>query len=365
MANYSFEVDYSEDSDYNLSDFYYDTASPCGMEKNQQMQHIIQLYAHSIICILGLVGNILVIVTYTLYKRTKSMTDVYLLNVAVADLMFVVVLPLIIYNEQHNWDMGNWACKLLRGMYSINLYSGTLLLACISGDRYISIVQARRSFRIRSRTLTYSRFICVAVWALAFALSVPTFIFFQRYNPKPSEVVCHFWIDNSSALMVKVMVPSTQIAVGFLLPFLIMGFCYTSIIVTLLQAKNFQRHKAVRVVMAVVVVFVACHLPYNITLLYHTVVKFKTMDCKEYESISMALTVTETLAYLHCCLNPVLYAFIGVKFRNHFLKILEDLWCLGKRYMYSRRSSRVTSEFYVPRKSTEGNNNENASSFTM
>ncbi|KAJ8361834.1 hypothetical protein AAFF_G00418510 [Aldrovandia affinis] len=163
----------------------------------------------------------------------------------------------------------------------------------------------------------------------------------------------------------KVLVPSMQVAVGFFLPLLVMGFCYSSILVTLLRARNFQRHKTVHVVMAVVVVFVACHLPYNVTLLYHMANLFQTRECHEEEELTMALTVTETMAYLHSCLNPVLYAFIGVKFRNHFCKILEDLWCMGKKYISARCSSPVTTDFYVSGKSTEGSFNENASSFTM
>ncbi|XP_036405934.1 C-C chemokine receptor type 6a [Megalops cyprinoides] len=360
----------------------------CEMQRNDALLQVVRPYVHSIICLLGLLGNILVIVTYAFYKRAKSMTDVYLLNVAVSDMLFVVALPLIIYNEQYHWVMGTWACKLLRGVYSVNLYSCMLLLACISADRYIAIVQARRSFRIRSRTLVYSRVICVAVWVLALCLSIPTFVYNEVYKDKPSEFspnyhlenvtfldvqeedstdVCYVRFEtNDTARLMKILVPSTQVAVGFLLPLLVMGFCYSSIICTLLHAKNFQRHKAVRVVMAVVVVFIACHLPYNASLLYNTVVLFEQRECADEETIAMVLTVTETLAYLHCCVNPVLYAFIGVKFRNHFCKILEDLWCLGKRYIYTRRSSRVTSEMYIStRKSTEGSCNENASSFTM
>ncbi|KAL1263631.1 hypothetical protein QQF64_006370 [Cirrhinus molitorella] len=60
------------------------------------------------------------------------MTDVCLLNVAIADILFAVALPLIIYSEQHKWSMGNMSCKLLRAIYSVNLYSSKLLLACIS-----------------------------------------------------------------------------------------------------------------------------------------------------------------------------------------------------------------------------------------
>nr|XP_046155460.1 C-C chemokine receptor type 6-like [Oncorhynchus gorbuscha] len=369
------------------------------MEENNSVERVVRLYIHSVICILGLLGNILVIVTYAFYKKAKSMTDVYLLNVAIADMLFVVALPLIIYNEQSDWAMGMVACKVLRGAYSVNLYSGMLLLACISTDRYIAIVQARRSFRLRS--LIYSRIICAAVWSLALLLSVPTFVYYERYVPAHSSignyydnydnnnattllnlentifleeeeeedyVVCNFrFPDKATARQMKILVPSTQMAVGFFLPLLVMGFCYSNIIVTLLRAKNFQRHKAVRVVLAVVVVFIICHLPYNAALLYDTVNKFQTQTCSQVDTTEVAKTVTETVAYLHCCLNPVLYAFIGVKFRNHFRKIVEDVWCIGKRVMNPRRFSRVTSEMYVStvRRSMDGSSTDNASSFTM
>uniref|UniRef100_A0A7N6FFQ2 G-protein coupled receptors family 1 profile domain-containing protein n=1 Tax=Anabas testudineus TaxID=64144 RepID=A0A7N6FFQ2_ANATE len=281
----------------------------CTHNNNHSVEQVVGPYVHSIICILGFMGNSLVIATYAFYKRTKSMTDIYLLNVAIADLLM------------SSWSMGSVACKLLRGSYSVNLYSGMLLLACISTDRYIAIVQARRSFRLRS--LSYSRIICAIVWVCAVLLSVPTFYFYH----------CYQFSDNNTALLTKLAVPSTQIAVGFFLPLLIMIFCYTAVIITLLRAKNFQRHKAVRVVLAVVVVFIVCHLPYNVTLLYDTISMFDQHSCEESDALHTAKTVTQTIAYMHCCLNPVLYAFVGVKFRNHFRKIVQDLWCLGKRYI--------------------------------
>lgn len=172
------DYQYEEGVIFNLSDDY-ELAGPCPLSSNHSVELVVGPYIHSIICILGFFGNILVIITYAFYKRSKSMTDVYLLNVAIADLLFVVVLPLIVYNELSSWVMGEVACKLLRGAYSVNLYSGMLLLACISTDRYIAIVQARRSFQLRS--LPYSRIICAIVWVFAILLSVPTFYFYHRY----------------------------------------------------------------------------------------------------------------------------------------------------------------------------------------
>lgn len=365
------------DYDYNISDL----IGPCSHQNNHSVELVVGPYVHSLICILGFVGNSLVIITYACYKRTKSMTDVYLLNVAIADLLFVASLPLIVYNELSSWSMGPVACKLLRGSYSVNLYSGMLLLACISTDRYIAIVQARRSFRLRS--LPYSRLICAIVWASALLLSIPTFYFYNWYEPshtmdsfmveeeenqtsRPPQYVCEFrFTYNTTAMKTKLAVPSTQLAVGFFLPLLIMVFCYTAIIITLLRARNFQRHKAVRVVLAVVAVFITCHLPYNLTLLYDTATMFDQRSCKASDALHTTKTVTQTIAYLHCCLNPVLYAFVGVKFRNHFRRIVQDLWCLGKRYIAPRRFSRVTSEIYMSTRRSVDGSSENGSSFTM
>ncbi|XP_048106552.1 C-C chemokine receptor type 6-like [Alosa alosa] len=371
-------------SEMNYDDYYgYGDDGLCYTQVFDNVYYHLSLYVHSIIVVLGLLGNLLVIVTYAFYKKTKSMTDVYLLNVAVADVFFVVVLPFIIYNEQHGWVMGDGACKVLSGAYSLNLYSGVLLLACISGDRYLAIVRASSSRYLRSRTLVYSHAICFTVWVMALLLSLPTFLYSTTYQPRDLTVMLGVTPENSTdeelvecrlyfnstetADLMKVLIPSLQMGIGFLLPLMVMTFCYTCIILTLLKARNFQRHKAVRVVLTVVLVFVLCHLPYNLTRLAYTITLGEERECPAEISFMVGLSITETLAYLHCCLNPFLYAFVGVRFRNHFQKVLRDLWCVGKDYMRARRpSSRITSEVCLSmRKSLDGSNTDHATSFTM
>ncbi|XP_054470478.1 C-C chemokine receptor type 6 [Anoplopoma fimbria] len=357
MASVTSDYDYSTAIDFTIEE------GLCNLDPNP-MEVITQTYIHSIICAFGLIGNALVILTYVFYKRTKTMTDVYLYNVAVADLIFVVALPFIIYNEQHSWLMGSVACKILRSAYSINLYSGMLLLACISGDRYIAIVQARKSFGARARSLTYSRLICSAVWVFAVALTLPTLLYTERFEEKSLEaqttnVMCQMSFSKTeTAKLMKVVVPSLQIAIGFLLPLLVMVFCYSSIVCTLLRAQSTQRQKAVRVILAVVVVFIMCHLPYNVTLLSHTLSLFKERSCEAEKIKLQVLAVSRSIAYFHCCLNPILYAFIGVRFRSHFKQIILDLWCFSKKYIYTARSSRAPSDICITgRMSSDGSNN--------
>lgn len=369
------DVDYNQ-SDLNLTEW----VSPCSHQNNQSVEQVVGPYVRSLICILGLVGNSLVIVTYAFYKRTKSMTDVFLLNVAVADLLFVAALPLIAYNEARAWPMGPAACKLLRGSYSVNLYSGMLLLACVSADRYVAIVQARRSFRLRS--LARSRLVCAAVWAAALLLSVPTFYSYNWYRRFETEMfymlddgepedqtdgyMCEFrFQDPHLAQTTKVAIPALQLTVGFFLPLLVMVFCYSAIAVTLLRARNFQRHRAVRVVVVVVAVFVGCHLPYNLTLFYDTLTMFHLQECGTSDVVRVAKTLTQAAAHLHCCLNPLLYAFVGAKFRSHFRRIVSDLCCLSRKSWGSRRFSRVTSEAFLSSRRSVDSSSSQATSFTM
>lgn len=382
-------MDYTVNADYNYTyNFdYNDTEwlSPCSNQNNQSVEKVVGPYVRSLICILGLVGNILVIVTYAFYKRTKSMTDVFLLNVALADLLFVSALPLIAYNEAWAWPMGATACKLLRGSYSVNLYSGMLLLACVSADRYVAIVQARRSFRLRSPAR--SRLICAAVWACALLLSAPTFYSYSWYRrsdtekifmlddeeeenetliSEPDDYVCEYrFQDRNLAHTTKVAIPALQLTIGFFLPLLVMVLCYSAIAATLLRARNFQRHRAVRVVLVVVAVFVGCHLPYNLTLLYDTVNMFNHRTCAESDAVQVAKTVAQVAAHLHCCLNPLLYAFVGAKFRSHFKRIVCDLCCLGRKSWVSRRNSRVTSEAFLSSRRSMDGSSSHGSSFTM
>ncbi|KAG9268819.1 C-C chemokine receptor type 6 [Astyanax mexicanus] len=364
-------MDSEEESRTEMYDYSEDDGM-CNMKSNHEKLLTIQTCLYSFIFALGLLGNILVLATYAFYRKAKNMTDIFLVNVALADLLFVLALPLIIYNENYSWSMGTWACKLLSGTYSINLYSSMLLLACISGDRYVAIVKARNSFGIRKKAQIYSRLICSIIWLLAISLSIPTLIYYkvielENLNGETEETVCFFKYNTTeTAKVMKILLPSTQVSVGFFVPLLVMGFCYISILLTLLRAQNYQRHKAVRVVLAVVIVFILCHLPYNVLLLVHTKNLFAPRPCKEEQNILFALNVTKIVAYLHCCINPILYAFIGVKFRNHFCKIMEDLWCLGKRYFTSGRYSQQTSELYIPaHKSSFEVDHENPSSFSM
>ncbi|XP_006882893.1 PREDICTED: c-C chemokine receptor type 6 [Elephantulus edwardii] len=349
-------------------DYYMDNDTLlCSLEEVRRFSRLFVPIAYALICVFGLLGNILVVITFAFYKKTKSMTDVYLFNMAIADILFVLTLPFWAVNHASGaWPFSNVTCKLMKGIYAINFNCGMLLLTCVSLDRYIAIVQATKSFRLRSKTLTHSKAICFMVWALSIVISSSTFTFNQKYSLQGMDVCEPKYHNVSEPIRWKLLMLGLQLLFGFFIPLVFMIFCYTFIVKTLVHAQNSKRHKAIRVIIAVVLVFLICQTPHNMVLLVTAVNLGSTgRSCSGEKLIGYTKNITEVLAFLHCCLNPVLYAFVGQKFRNYFLKIMKDLWCVRRKHQAASFScSWVYSESATSRQTSEVVD-ENMSSFTM
>ncbi|KAM6323422.1 C-C chemokine receptor type 6 [Aegotheles albertisi] len=341
---------------------------PCSKLEVRNFTKAFLPVVYSLICIIGLVGNIFVVMTFALYERTKSMTDVYLFNMAIADILFVLTLPLwAVYYAADEWIFSDFICKMTRGIYAINFSCGMLLLAFISVDRYIAIVQATKSFKLRARTLAYSKFICLVVWVSSILISSSSFIYSESYSFSSNETkqICDYRFDRrSKSKMLKSLLLCLQVGFGFFIPFIFMLYCYTCIVRSLQQTHNSKRNKAIRVIVLIVAVFLVCQVPYNMVLLVTAINMGKVgKTCDNDKIMAYAKYTTEAIAFLHCCVNPVLYAFIGVKFRSYFVKIMKDLRCM--RYKkHNKRSLKTNSDTYHSRQTSEILT-DNASSFTM
>ncbi|MCJ8730084.1 hypothetical protein PDJAM_G00113550 [Pangasius djambal] len=288
----------------------------CVKDSNRNFRSWFLPTIYSIICFLALLGNFLVILTYVHFKRIKTMTDIFLLNLAVADLLFALSLPFWAASVMTKWPLGQFLCKAMYAIYKITFFSGMFLLTCISVDRYFSITKAVSAHRCRSNAIHYGRISSLITWVIAVFFSLPEII----YSDVNSNNTCVAYINGHEDLRISMLV--SQMVLGFILPALVMVFCYSCIIKTLVQARNFERNKALKVIFAVVAVFVASQLPYNVVMGLST---HNTTMCDLDNSLLYAMDVSQGIAFLRCCVNPFLYAFIGVKFRNDLLKLMKVL----------------------------------------
>ncbi|XP_029433118.1 C-X-C chemokine receptor type 3 [Rhinatrema bivittatum] len=326
MENSSY-YDYSNDTDNCC-------LPPCTMYTIQTFEKVFLPIFYTLVFLLGLSGNLLVIAVMLTYKHTLAGTDTFILHLAIADILLVLTLPFWAVQAVSGWIFGDVLCKIIGSVFKINFYSSIFLLVCISFDRYLSIVHAVQMYKKHKIYLVHVS--CLAVWSFCFLLSIPDLVLLQvmsedRYNTTEclhnfSSTTAHYW---------KAVWRFLFHVVGFLLPLCAMGYCYVMIIRTLLRSQGFQKHKAIKVIVAVVVTFILCWAPYNVVLLTDTLVSLKVLNrtCDLDTQIDIGKSITSSLGYFHCCLNPFLYAFIGIKFRNNFLVLLSQIGCIGREFM--------------------------------
>lgn len=316
----------------------------CDKGSNRKFRHWFMSTFYSIICFLGLGGNLLVILTFLYFKRLKTMTDVYLLNLSFADLLFALSLPFFAANSITEWVLGLEVCKAVHTVYKVSFYSSMFLLSSISVDRYFAIAKAVSAHRHRSRAIFLSKVSSAVIWVMALIFSIPDMKYASIINN-----TCTPYTSSSDPL--RVTIQASQIVLAFILPLLAMSLCYSCIIKTLCQARNFERNKAIKVILVVVTVFLISQVPYNLVLFWFTIVG-GTEDCNYENNLVYAIDVTQCVAFLRCCLNPFVYAFIGVKFRHDLLKLLKEWGCMSQEMFFRYTCSRRRSSGFTDTEST-------------
>ncbi|XP_067843054.1 C-X-C chemokine receptor type 2-like [Heptranchias perlo] len=307
------------DEDYPLFDF---NTIPCTLVINGNWINTALAAVYSLVCFLAVTGNMIVMIVILYNRCTISSTDIYLLHLAVADLLFAVTLPFWAVDAISGWVFGDVMCKIISMLQEVNFYSGILLLTCISIDRYLAIVYSAQAHMHKRPFLI--KLVCAAVWVLAIVLSLPS-LYNGEYTPAGyNRTMCYEILVSESAETWRVITRFLRHFIGFLIPLVVMIFCYSVTIQKLCQTKGFQKQKAMKVIIAVVLAFLICWLPYNITVFIDTLMRMQYIDetCDMRTHNDRALTATQSLGFLHSCINPILYAFIGVKFRRNLVKLL-------------------------------------------
>ncbi|XP_040900205.1 C-X-C chemokine receptor type 3-2 [Toxotes jaculatrix] len=314
-------------------------AAPCFQEDIYGFAQKYSPAIYSLVFLLAVVGNVLVLCVIRRYRMSQSggacafsLTDTFLLHLAISDLLLAFTLPLFAVQWAHEWVFGLAVCKISGALFSMNRYSGILFLACISFDRYLAIVHAVSSGW--KRNTCHAQIACALIWVCCLALSGVDIAFKQVVEVntigqnKPH--MCQVWYtENSTQWQVGMQLVS--MVLGFGLPLLIMLYCYIRIFRSLCNATRRQKRKSLRLIISLVSVFVICWAPYNCFLLAESLLRLGVVseDCHFGHVVDTGTLITESVGLSHCALNPLLYGFVGVKFRRELARMCKGL--LGQR----------------------------------
>ncbi|XP_036448115.1 LOW QUALITY PROTEIN: chemokine XC receptor 1-like [Colossoma macropomum] len=293
----------------------------CSYEAVTKFGSIVVPIVFTIVVLLSLIGNILVLVILGLYENLKSLTNIFILNLALSDLIFTLGLPFCVSYYIWSWTFGDFMCKAMNFIFSAGFYSSTVFLMLMSIQRYLAVVHPLSDWNKRQRFAA----ILILAWTFSFAAALPDLLFSKvKVNSALSKNhYCEFNNIKAGAVF------TYQQNILFVVAFSVMGFCYIRIIQTILRSQTNNRHRTRRLIFCIVVVFFVGWAPYNIVIFLRTYTdhRIKSLtECDVSSPLEYVFYVCKLLAFSHCFINPVLYVFVGVKFRNHLRKLLQKIF---------------------------------------
>ncbi|XP_070709031.1 type-1 angiotensin II receptor A [Pempheris klunzingeri] len=309
-------------------------ALTCGMSGSHEFIFTLIPIVYGCNFVIGIIGNSMVVAVIYCYMKLKTVANIFVLNLAVSDLTFLITLPMwaTFTATGYHWPFGGFLCKASAGLVMFNLYTSIFFLTALSIDRYLAIVHPVRSRRFR--TVVYARITCVVIWLFAFVLSVPTALTRDVHNiTNSNKTVCgtlHAKIENAMRLKELLLAISLMKSLlGFLVPFVIIITCYCRIGRALLGARHIQKSsrsrddEVLRMLAAAVLAFFLCWVPHQVFHLMQVLTQLILVEnCAILEIIDTAMPFTICIAYFNSCVNPIVYGFVGHTFRKNLLRLL-------------------------------------------
>lgn len=314
-------MDSTTDPDMNNTDYYPDSSSsPCSGKVIQSGSKWLLATFYCLLFIFGLLGNSLVILVLVACKKLRSITDVYLLNLALSDLLLVFSFPFQTHYLLDEWVFGLVLCKVVSGSYYLGFFSSMFFITLMSVDRYLAIV--RTVYALRVRTARKGIVLSLIVWLTALVATSPLLIFYQVAVEEDVRQ-CYSFYDQQTVKW-KLFTHFEMNILGLLIPFSILIFCYVSILHQLKHCQNHNKAKAINLVLIVVVTSLVFWVPFNVVLFLMSLHDLHILDgCTLSQQLIYATHVTEIISFTHCCMNPVIYAFLGEKFKKHLSEIFQ------------------------------------------
>ncbi|XP_005045817.1 PREDICTED: probable G-protein coupled receptor 83 [Ficedula albicollis] len=321
-------------SDLNLEDLGdFDSGAKYEGESQSRTVQALLIVAYSVIICISLFGNILVCHVVIKNKRMHSATNLFIVNLAIADVMITTLnTPFTLVRfVSSTWVFGKLMCHISRFVQYCSVHVSVLTLAAIALDRHQVIMHP-----LKPRMSMVKGGICIIIiWVMASCFSLPHAIY---------QTLTRFYIGNKTIRMV--CLPSfpppadlfwkyldlTTFVLLYVLPLLVISITYTIVAkklwlrnaigdLTMEQYYAHQRKKkmTLKMLMVVVVVFAVCWFPLNCYVVL--------ISCRAIHSSNALYFAFHWFAMSSTCYNPFIYCWLNESFRAE----LRSLLCVCRR----------------------------------
>uniref|UniRef100_A0A4W5K6P0 Neuropeptide Y receptor type 2 n=1 Tax=Hucho hucho TaxID=62062 RepID=A0A4W5K6P0_9TELE len=314
---------------------------------------VVLILAYSTIIVLGVVGNSLVIYVVYRFKTLRTVTNFFIANLAVADLLVnTLCLPFtLVYTLLGEWKFGQVLCFLLPYAQGLAVHVSTVTLNVIALDRHRCIV-----YHLETRMRKDVCFgVIAATWVLSAVLASPLAIFreYGTFNMAPGQsiqVCTEKWPGSSTDGTVYSI---SMLLLQYVLPLAVISFAYARIWSKLRSHmspagrndRHRRRRKTTKMLVTMVAVFAVSWLPFHAFQLA-TDIDSSVLDMRDFR---LLYTLFHVVAMCSTFANPLLYGWMNSNYRIAFVTVFrcdqrmdsvhpEDGWMTEKKIMRRRKN---------------------------
>lgn len=192
----------------------------------------------SIMCVVGVSGNIYTLVVMCQSMRTAASMYIYIINLALADLLYLLTIPFVVCTHfLEGWYFGNTGCRILISMDFLTMHASIFTLTIMSTERYFAVLKPLDTVK---RSKSYRKAIALLVWAASLVLALPMIVSVQLMSVG-TKAMCR---STLSQLSYKIYI-SFLFCTSIVAPGLIIGYLYTQLARTywVSQTETFKQTK--------------------------------------------------------------------------------------------------------------------------
>lgn len=295
---------------------------------------ISSLVFYSFIFIIGLLVNVTALWVFSCTTKKRTTITIYMMNVALLDLVFIFSLPFrMLYYGKKSWFFGDIFCRIL-GAFTVFYPNIALwLLAFISFDRYLAVVQPKHAKELKNTTKALIA--CIGLWITTLATTSPLLFLYSDPDKKTNFTTCIKMMDIIYLKEVN-MLNLSRLIFFFLIPLFLMIGCYLAIIYSLIHGRTSKlkpkaKQRSIRIIVTLIIQVLVCFVPFHICFAF-------LMLTDGPVSYSSWGAFTTLLMNLSTCLDIILYYLVSKQFQARVISVM-----LYRNYLRSVRRKSLRS----------------------
>ncbi|KAM9563193.1 LOW QUALITY PROTEIN: melanin-concentrating hormone receptor 2 [Guaruba guarouba] len=253
------------------------------------------------------------------WKSRKTIPDIYICNLAIADLVHIIALPFL----THQAHGGEWVfgrlCTIITSLDTCNQFTCSDIMTAMSLDRYLALVQPFHLTHLRTRSKTIRVNLCL--WMASLILVFPVWVYSKLIKFKDGLQSCAFDLTSpDDALWYTLYLTVTT----FFFPLPLIFICY--VLILCYAWEMYQQNKQAgsyttsiprqrimrftKMVLALVSVFVISTAPSHVIQLMNLQVSEPTL------TFYVSYYISTCLSYASSSINPFFYILLGGNFQK-------------------------------------------------